>query len=366
MTRHRMMLFALTFLLCFSTQAASAGDYPDTWYFDRPDEHTALEGTAAPELTVGKWVGAEFKKEDMKGNIVVIDFWATWCGPCIAAMPKNTKIAEKYADQGVKFIGVCLSGDESQMAGIVKKNGAKYPNAYVDGDQVSKDWPVTWYPTYAVVDRKGVVRAIGLTPDSVEKVIESLLLDEAAAKGIVRVNPAWLEGDTQKRARLSELEKNSDNPPPLAVKGWQNSKPIKIADQKGKVVVLDFWGTFSPSCIKRIEYHNELLDKYSSQGLVFIGVAATLGGEKVGDIVHEHGIRYPVCVDVENKTNISYGPNGFPDYYLIDKSGKLRIADCTNASLEDAIAALLSEKIQEEEGKDDKASAKKDQKPAAE
>ena len=199
MNAHLIKLIAIA-LLVLSLPAA-AGEFPDNWYWERPEEHTKFEGLDAPALTVGEWVGGEFDVTKMKGSIVVIDFWATWCGPCIAAMPKNTEIAEKYAKDGVKLIGVCTSGDADKMPTIVKDNKAAYPNAFAQGGQVEKDWPIQWYPTYAVVDREGIVRAIGLKPDKVVDVIETLLAEEADASGKIRIRPNWLEGDAEKRGR---------------------------------------------------------------------------------------------------------------------------------------------------------------------
>lgn len=347
-------------ILLALTVPAAAGEFPDNWYWERPVEHTKFEGVEAPKLNVGEWVGGEFDTANMKGSIVVIDFWATWCGPCIAAMPKNTKIAEKYAKDGVKLIGVCTSGDADKMPTIVADKGAKYPNAFAADDQVEKDWPVQWYPTYAVVDREGIVRAIGLKPDNVEDVIETLLADEADKSGKVRIRPNWLEGDAEKRVRLKRLEESPEQPPALAVENWHNGEAVTLEQLKGKVVVLDFWATWSGPSERAIPKHNELYQKYGKDGLVIIGVCSTLGGEAIANAVEKHGITYPVCVDIDNKTNTAYAPNGYPDYYIIDKQGKLRIADCVNSKLEDAVKALLKEEVGED-GEEEKPEAKNDQ-----
>lgn len=345
----RPIALTLTFAAVMIGLRASAGEFPDNWYWDRPAQHTKFEGLEAPALTVGEWVGGEYDINKMKGKIVVIDFWATWCGPCIAAMPHNTKLAKDYADQGVELIGICTSGDVNAMPTIVKDKGAQYPNAFAKGDQVAKDWPIQWYPTYAVVDREGIVRAIGLKPERVKDVIETLLGEEADADGMARIRPTWLEGDEEKRERLGKLERRADSPPALQVDNWINSEEIEIESLKGKVVVLDFWATWCGPCIRSIPKHHELMEKYGQEGLVIIGITATHGGEKVADIVKQHGIKYPVCVDVDNKTNAAYKPNGFPDYYIIDRHGNLRIADCANGSVEAAVKALLAEKVEAEE-----------------
>jgi len=85
-----------------------------------------------------------------------------------------------------------------------------------------------------------------------------------------------------------------------------------------------------------------MMEKYADKGVVFIGVCAKSGSEKMAATVKEHGIKYPVAVDAG--ANAAYRANSFPDYYLIDRSGVLRWADIANADVEKAIGILLKEK----------------------
>jgi hypothetical protein len=70
-------------------------------------------------------------------------------------------------------------------------------------------------------------------------------------------------------------------------------------------------------------------------------VCATRGAEKMEAVAKDKGIEYPVVKDVEGKTTNAYAVNGFPDYYIIDPTGKLAVADCANRQVETAIKALL-------------------------
>jgi len=171
--------------ICFSalTLAAAGGDkvadlaqkghwLPKAW-----DVHSAMLGKPAPALAMSGWLNGEVKPEQMKGKIVVVDFWATWCGPCRRSIPHNNEMLAKYGAKGVMVVGACGGGGEEDMESVAKAAGLAYPTARTTG-ATTKAWNVQWWPTYAIVDRQGNVRAIGLQPDYVEPVIEALLEEQ--------------------------------------------------------------------------------------------------------------------------------------------------------------------------------------------
>lgn len=88
----------------------------------------------------------------------------------------------------------------------------------------------------------------------------------------------------------------------------------------------------------------ELAQKHKDAGLVVIGVHTTNGADKMAAFVEEQKISYAVCTDIDNATTKAFAVDSYPDYYLIDRAGNLRVADLQNAALDDAIATLLAEK----------------------
>lgn len=87
----------------------------------------------------------------------------------------------------------------------------------------------------------------------------------------------------------------------------------------------------------------ELKAKHEAAGLVVIGVHTTNGGEKMAAFVEEQKITYPVAIDVDQTTTSAFAVDSYPDYYLIDRAGNLRVADLKNGALDDAIGVLLAE-----------------------
>jgi hypothetical protein len=92
-----------------------------------------------------------------------------------------------------------------------------------------------------------------------------------------------------------------------------------------------------------VPHINELQEKYADQGLVIIGVHSQDRAETMADGVQQHGINYIVAADTEGKTVAAYHVDSYPDYYFIDRAGNLRIVDCANANVEEAIQLLLAE-----------------------
>lgn len=176
---------ALALLACLAvfTFCARGGEFPDKWTWDddakaRAD-HAELEGKPMPKLDVSGWVNGEVKPEDMKGKVVVVDFYATWCGPCMAAIPHNNEMLKKYKDQGLLIVGVCTSKNgQEKMEATAKEKGMEYPTAKDPDLKSEKAWRVHYYPTYAVIDRKGTLRAVGLQTGHVEEVVKKLLAEK--------------------------------------------------------------------------------------------------------------------------------------------------------------------------------------------
>jgi thiol-disulfide isomerase/thioredoxin len=169
-------------LLVFSLRAAIAGEFPDSWTWDTKPEnraaHAALEGKPMPAFQVSDWINGGITAADIKGKVIVVDLYATWCGPCMKAIPHNNELLKQYKDKGLVIIGVCTDkrGQES-FAANAREHGMQYPAARDPELKTGKAWAVHYYPTYAIVDRKGIVRVVGLQPGHVEAVVKKLLAE---------------------------------------------------------------------------------------------------------------------------------------------------------------------------------------------
>jgi thiol-disulfide isomerase/thioredoxin len=113
-----------------------------------------LVGTRAPDFTLPVLSGPPI---DRAGHVVIVDFWATWCGPCLFAMPRLVALAHKYKD--LRVIGIS-SEDEADIKQFLAENKVDYTIARDEGDVVAGRYFVTGLPTLVIVDKAGIVRYV--------------------------------------------------------------------------------------------------------------------------------------------------------------------------------------------------------------
>ena len=146
----------------------------------------------APAFEVTALDGSRFNLDAMGGRVVLIDFWATWCGPCNREIPHMQRIAKEFAGQPLVMISVSLDQDEAKWKDFVAKHEMTWAQ-YRDADhKLSDEFEVTTIPRYFTIDSDGVLTSVLVAEGSdVEGHLKKLIAKaHEAAKQTVAVSPS--------------------------------------------------------------------------------------------------------------------------------------------------------------------------------
>ena len=366
MKNHSVTVFIpmLASILIAMSTPSIAQDFPDDHFFNGAERSAglkSLEGKPAPALALDAWIGDETSLEKLRGKVVVVDFWATWCGPCMAAIPKNIELVKKHEKDGLAFIGVHDSRSGwDRAASVVSETGINYPVARDAAGASVKSYNLGFWPTYVVIDRKGVVRAAGLLPDKVGPVVEKLLAEPggpgASAGSTAEFPIDWFVGGSK---RLPGLARTEGRPAPkLEATEWIGTPPEADA-LEGRVTVLRFVSPVSRRVRTAMPEWRRTTEQLAPQGVVFLGVCDHLADwKRMRTMLGEAGPPFPIARDLPPEESglplgrlaSSYGIRGWPTTVIIDRNGRVRAAGIDDARVAEVVGRLLAEPIESSAG----------------
>lgn len=121
---------------------------------------TVTPAAPAPDFALKTLAGPNLRLKEQRGQVVMVNFWATWCGPCRIEMPHLNRLYEKYRSAGFQLLGVNIDDDPQQAQQLAAKLALRFPVLLDTDKKVSRLYDLTTMPSTVLIDRDGKVRYV--------------------------------------------------------------------------------------------------------------------------------------------------------------------------------------------------------------
>lgn len=183
MNKRNLLLIALAvplaaLFLTFGWALIRTGGKPGGLIVNNALGEVSVKGAPAPDFSLGLFDGTDTQLSQLKGKVVMVDFWSSWCPPCREEAPILAEVYPRYRERGVEFVGVAIWDSAEDARRFVQQFGIPYPNGLDEKGVIAIDYGVTGIPEKYFIDREGrVVRKfIGpMTTKTLEEILERLL-----------------------------------------------------------------------------------------------------------------------------------------------------------------------------------------------
>ena len=167
--KHKNLIYTLGFLGVFliffvinnSGTEPEQGPYPPGY-----EKSNSANSGSAPSFVLSTTEGVSLKLEDYKGKVIILDFWATWCGPCRRGIPDLVELKNKYKDKDFEIIGITVdqSNTIDQVKPFIEQYKINYPIAYANTEIIKNYGGIDAIPTSFIINKEGkiVSKHVGL------------------------------------------------------------------------------------------------------------------------------------------------------------------------------------------------------------
>jgi peroxiredoxin len=135
-------------------------------------------GAVAPEINLPNVSGTNVSLQSLRGKVVILDFWASWCGPCIKTNRELVKIYKKYKAKGVEIYSVSIDANTEKWKDAIKKQNLTWLQVNDPGNwnsPTARAWNIEAIPATYIIDKNGVIQYIDVEGKALKSAIDKLL-----------------------------------------------------------------------------------------------------------------------------------------------------------------------------------------------